>query len=165
MISFPSPPHSTCHGCFCVCGTHVDQRCGSVGPLSSPAHDLSELWVFVFLELRGLPVSASWVLKLKSCATMHAPCKVSFNVHEYTVALFRYYQKRASDPITDGCEPPCGHWELNSGPLTERTFSVCNIVVVFGFGFCFPPLAQFSRKMQWSVLGLWSLVQQVIRLD
>ena len=23
-------------------------------------------------------------------------------------------QKRASDPITDGCEPLCGCWELNS---------------------------------------------------
>jgi hypothetical protein len=30
-------------------------------------------------------------------------------------------QKRASDPITDGCEPPCGCWELNSGPLEEQS--------------------------------------------
>ena len=29
------------------------------------------------------------------------------------------YQKGASDPITDGCKPPCGCWELNSGPLEE----------------------------------------------
>ena len=29
------------------------------------------------------------------------------------------HQKRASDPITDGCESPCGFWELNSGPLEE----------------------------------------------
>jgi hypothetical protein len=29
-------------------------------------------------------------------------------------------QKRASDPITDGYEPPCGCWELNSGPLEEQ---------------------------------------------
>ncbi|XP_050006256.1 putative divalent cation/proton antiporter TMEM165 isoform X2 [Alexandromys fortis] len=29
-------------------------------------------------------------------------------------------QKRALDPITDGCEPPCGCWELNSGPLEEE---------------------------------------------
>ena len=29
-------------------------------------------------------------------------------------------QKRASDPITDGCEPPCGCWELNSGPLEKQ---------------------------------------------
>jgi hypothetical protein len=24
------------------------------------------------------------------------------------------------DSITDGCEPPCGWWELNSGPLEEH---------------------------------------------
>jgi hypothetical protein len=29
-------------------------------------------------------------------------------------------QKRASDPITDGCEPPYDTWELNSGPLEEQ---------------------------------------------
>jgi hypothetical protein len=28
--------------------------------------------------------------------------------------------KRASDPITDGCEPPCGFWELNLGLLEEQ---------------------------------------------
>ena len=28
-------------------------------------------------------------------------------------------QKKAADLITDGCEPPCGCWELNSGPLEE----------------------------------------------
>jgi len=39
---------------------------------------------------------------------------------KYTVAVFRH-QKRASDPITDGCEPPCGCWELNSGPLEEQS--------------------------------------------
>ena len=30
------------------------------------------------------------------------------------------HQKRASEPITDGCEPPCGCWDLNSGPLEEQ---------------------------------------------
>jgi hypothetical protein len=25
------------------------------------------------------------------------------------------------DPITDGCEPLCGYWELNSGPLEEQS--------------------------------------------
>jgi hypothetical protein len=29
------------------------------------------------------------------------------------------HRKRTSDPITDGCEPPCDCWELNSGPLEE----------------------------------------------
>jgi hypothetical protein len=31
------------------------------------------------------------------------------------------HEKRASDPITDGCEPPCGCWELNSGPQEEQS--------------------------------------------
>jgi len=35
-------------------------------------------------------------------------------------AVFRH-QKRASDPITDASEPPCGCWELNSGPLEEQS--------------------------------------------
>ena len=29
-------------------------------------------------------------------------------------------QKKAPDPIIDGCEPPCSFWELNSGPLEEQ---------------------------------------------
>ena len=31
------------------------------------------------------------------------------------------HQKRVPDPITDGCEPPCVCWELNSGPLEEQS--------------------------------------------
>jgi hypothetical protein len=31
------------------------------------------------------------------------------------------HQKRASSPITDGCELPCGCWELNSGLLEEQS--------------------------------------------
>ena len=31
------------------------------------------------------------------------------------------HQKRAPDHITDGCEPPYGRWELNSGPLEEQS--------------------------------------------
>jgi hypothetical protein len=27
----------------------------------------------------------------------------------------------ASDLTTDSCEPPCGCWELNSGPLEEQS--------------------------------------------
>jgi hypothetical protein len=30
------------------------------------------------------------------------------------------HQKRASDLITDGCEPPCGCWDSNSGPSEEQ---------------------------------------------
>jgi hypothetical protein len=37
------------------------------------------------------------------------------------VLCFHAYQKRKSDSITNGCEPPCGCWELNSGPLEEQS--------------------------------------------
>jgi hypothetical protein len=37
-------------------------------------------------------------------------------------AAFRHTRRgRTSDSITDGCEPPCGCWELNSGPLEEQS--------------------------------------------
>jgi hypothetical protein len=29
--------------------------------------------------------------------------------------------KRISDHITDGCDPTCGFWELNSGPLGKQS--------------------------------------------
>jgi hypothetical protein len=30
-------------------------------------------------------------------------------------------QRRASDFVKDGCEPPCGCWDLNSGPSEEQS--------------------------------------------
>ena len=30
------------------------------------------------------------------------------------------FQKRAPDLITDGCEPPCGCWELNPSTLEKQ---------------------------------------------
>ena len=32
-----------------------------------------------------------------------------------TLLLSSETPEEASDPITDGCEPQCGCWELNSG--------------------------------------------------
>jgi hypothetical protein len=29
-------------------------------------------------------------------------------------------QKRVPDITINGCEPPCGYWELNSGPLEKQ---------------------------------------------
>ena len=43
-------------------------------------------------------------------------------VHGYCLQT---HHKRASDPITDGCEPPCGCWELNSG-TSRRAVSSLN---------------------------------------
>jgi hypothetical protein len=36
------------------------------------------------------------------------------------MSTLQTHQKRASDPITDGFEPPCGFWELNSELLEEQ---------------------------------------------
>jgi hypothetical protein len=52
-------------------------------------------------------------------------------IYFFKIYLFIYYmkvhcsclqthQKKATDLITDVCEPPCGCWDLNSGPLEEH---------------------------------------------
>jgi hypothetical protein len=42
-------------------------------------------------------------------------------ITESTPLLSQTHPKRVSDPITDGCEPPHGCWELNSGSLEEQS--------------------------------------------
>jgi hypothetical protein len=37
-----------------------------------------------------------------------------------TLQLSSDIQERILDLITDGCEPPCGCWDLNSRPLEEE---------------------------------------------
>jgi hypothetical protein len=44
-----------------------------------------------------------------------------FHVNGYTVAVFRHPRRGHLIPITDSCEPLCGCWELNSGPLEEQS--------------------------------------------
>jgi len=39
-------------------------------------------------------------------------------MHKYNVAVFRHIRGRY---ITNVCEPPCGFWDLNSGPLKEQS--------------------------------------------
>ena len=46
-------------------------------------------------------------------------------------------QKRKPDLIRDSCEPPCGSWELNSGPLSHLSIPPHFIYFLFGFVFCF----------------------------
>jgi len=43
------------------------------------------------------------------------------HTHRVHCSCLQTHQKRASDSIMDGCEPPCGCWELNSGPLEEQS--------------------------------------------
>ena len=50
--------------------------------------------------------------------------------------LFIYlqtHQVRSWDPITDGCEPPCGCWKLNSEPLEEQSVLLATEPSSFGF--------------------------------
>jgi hypothetical protein len=41
-------------------------------------------------------------------------------IHKFTVADFRH-TKRVCHLIMGGCEPPCGCWDLNSGPSEEQS--------------------------------------------
>jgi hypothetical protein len=71
------------------------------------------------LKVQGLP---SWAQHWRSVHPLFIyffRCLFTV-IHKYTVAVFRH-QKRASDLITGGCEPPCGCWDLNSGPLEEQS--------------------------------------------
>lgn len=39
----------------------------------------------------------------------------------YTLSAYMSaHQKRALDPIVEGCEVPCSFWEFNSDPLQEQ---------------------------------------------
>jgi hypothetical protein len=61
------------------------------------------------------------------------------------------YTQRAPDLIADGCEPPYGCWDLNSGPSEEQSvlltaeqslqplfFLVGRTRLIFGLGICCP---------------------------
>jgi hypothetical protein len=108
--------------CVCVC---VWQRCVEVrGQLAG---------VLYFLhhaqgpgdKLRSLSAVRGWPLSTE-------PSGYPLLLLLFSKDLFIYYmwvhrsclqilQKRASDLIMDGCEPPCGYWDLNSGLLEEQS--------------------------------------------
>jgi hypothetical protein len=44
-----------------------------------------------------------------------------FLIYFIYMSTLQTHQKMTSDPITDACEPPCGCWKLNSGPLEEQS--------------------------------------------
>ena len=70
-------------------------------------------------------------------------------------------QKKASvRGTTDGCEPPCGCWELNSGPLKEQSGllpadpSLQPLFNTFGTGRSDESLPQMSLTQQvWAVIS------------
>jgi hypothetical protein len=52
-------------------------------------------------------------------------CFACVHIHEIRVCLKRSEEDRRAPGtgVTDGCEPPCGCWELNSGPLDHWAIS------------------------------------------
>ena len=54
------------------------------------------------------------------CAFFFFLKKGLFIICKYCSCL-QTLQKRASDLIMNGCELPCGCWDLNSGPLEEQS--------------------------------------------
>jgi hypothetical protein len=44
-----------------------------------------------------------------------------FIICKHTVAVFRHSRRGHQIFVMDGCEPPCGCWDLNLGPLEEQS--------------------------------------------
>jgi hypothetical protein len=59
---------------------------------------------------------------MEGCSFLPSFLPFSFKIYLLYVVhchCLQTHQKRASDLITDSCEPPCGYWDLNSGPSEE----------------------------------------------
>ena len=56
-----------------------------------------------------------------------------YYIYSVLLACILAGQKREPDLITDGCEPPCGCWKLNSGPLEEQSVLLTSEPVLFLF--------------------------------
>ena len=52
-----------------------------------------------------------------ACSCFDLFFKITYFLYEGSAACTPAYQKRASDLLRD---PPCGSWDLNSGPLEEQ---------------------------------------------
>jgi hypothetical protein len=90
-----------------------------------------------------------------SCMLVHCSC-------------LQTHQKKAPDPITDGCELPRVCWDLNSGPLEEQsvllTTESSHQSLKMGFK-CFnlpssPPPTRGSGKER--IWGKWTCLEMVL---
>jgi hypothetical protein len=78
------------------------------------------LWATMWLLWIELRISGWAVSALNHWAIFSAPAFFIFKFYLlFICSCLQTHQKRASDPITDGCKPSCGCWNLNSGPLEE----------------------------------------------
>jgi hypothetical protein len=80
---------------------------------------VSQVLTLLILLLKNLKIQT---LILESWFCVSDDCSKFFffltNIFLFISCMW-VHQKRALDPITDGCEPPCGCWGLNSGPLEQ----------------------------------------------
>ena len=75
---------------------------------------LPTISTFLLLLLLGLKVCA------RTLATFQHFLEKRFIYYMWVhCSCLQTHQKRASDPTTDGCEPPCGCWKLNPGNWTS----------------------------------------------
>ena len=97
------------------------------------------------LDQTGLKLrdpSASKLLGLKVYITRVHHGNVMMMVMSALFAYTPTCQKRASDTFTDSHEPPCGCWELKSGPLEEQltlkflTAEPCHQTLSYYFYLC-----------------------------
>jgi hypothetical protein len=70
-----------------------------------------------------------------------------YYVYNILIACIPACQKRVSDLIADGCEPPCGCWELNSGSLEEQP-----VLLNFGLFLQAPKLSDLVFKKRFIYL-------------
>ena len=68
------------------------------------------------LQLPGIHLNCAYQINIKNCEKSNSLFLDLFIYYVYSVlsACVPAIQKRAPDLITDGCESPCGCWELNS---------------------------------------------------
>jgi hypothetical protein len=76
------------------------------------------------IGLKSLLTDSLQLLRLKGILSyeLHFFLKIYlFIICKYTVAVFRHTRRGHQISVTGGCEPPCGRWDLNFGPLEEQS--------------------------------------------
>jgi hypothetical protein len=69
------------------------------------------------LNIVTVSLSVSLSLSLSLSPSLSFRFIYLFIICKYNVSCPQTLQKSESDLVTDGSEPPCGCWELYSGPL------------------------------------------------
>ncbi|GAB1299023.1 Bifunctional epoxide hydrolase 2 [Apodemus speciosus] len=113
-------PNDVSHGYVTVKpGTRLHFVEMGSGPAICLCHGFPESWFSWRYQIPALAQAGFRVLAIdmKGYGDSSSPPEIE----EYAMELLcKTHQKRASDLITGGCEPPCGCWELDSGPLEEQ---------------------------------------------